>query len=159
MKRAAVLALATAVSVAGIAETTPEARAAEAPPATRSLDQIRAEALTAMRNGDLQEVRKRGNRGWRGGKRSFRGNRGWRGGRSYSRGRYNRGGRYYRGHRRGHGGAAVAAGIAGLAIGAAIASNQNRGYRTKRWCAQRFRSYDWRSGTYVASSGRRVACP
>ena len=70
MKRAAVLALATAVSVAGIAETTPEARAAEAPPATRSLDQIRAEALTAMRNGDLQEVRKRGNRGWRGGKRS-----------------------------------------------------------------------------------------
>jgi hypothetical protein len=34
--------------------------------------------------------------------------------------------RYYRGHHHGDGGAAVAAGIAGLAIGAALASNGGR---------------------------------
>lgn len=97
------------------------------------------------------------------------------------------------GYRRGHGGsnvgAAVAAGIAGLAAGAIIAgSAPRRGYVYEEpapayglpagaayvdddygapppwtpdwyaWCAQRYRSFDPRSGTYLAYDGRRYMC-
>lgn len=150
MKRAAIVALAVATGAAGLAQTPPQARAAEAPQPARSLEQVRAEALGAMRAGELQEVRKRGNRGWRG-NRSVR-NRGWRSGRSYR----------YRGNRgRGRNGA-IAAGVAGLAIGAIVAGSAARSYnggRTRSWCASRFRSYDPRSGTYLGYDGLRHACP
>lgn len=75
--------------------------------------------------------------------------------------------RYYRRDR----GNAAAAGIAGLAagalIGGAIASQQAQAAPTYvvpnqsavAYCAQRFRSYDPRSGTYLGYDGRRHACP
>lgn len=90
----------------------------------------------------------------------------------------------YRGYRGGYrgrrynGGAAVGAGIAGLAAGAIIAgaiANQNRepvygdGYYEGgaapvmgdevSYCMQRFRSYDPNSGTYLGYDGIRHACP
>lgn len=98
-------------------------------------------------------------RGWRGG-----GYRGWRGG-GY-----------------GGGGAAVGLGIAGALIGGAIvgAATQPYGYygygpgyygpsyvapapyvggAAVSYCAQRFRSYDPYSGTYVGNDGFRHPCP
>jgi hypothetical protein len=166
LKKTFAMAIAGAVGVSGMAPTVAAAGPAE-PPA-RSLEQVRAGALAAMYAGDLQEVQKRGkrfrgnrarNRSFRGG-RSFRG-RSWRGRSAYRRGYYG-GRRYYRGrgYRRGYGGAAVAAGVIGLAAGAAIASSaRSSGYRTRSWCAQRFKSYNPRTGTYLGYDGRRHACP
>lgn len=74
----------------------------------------------------------------------------------------------YRGHR---GGVGVGAGIAGLAagalIGGAIASQAapDYGYQQggaddgSNYCAQRYRSYDPGSGTYLGFDGVRHACP
>jgi hypothetical protein len=74
---------------------------------------------------------------------------------------------YYRRDR----GGAVAAGVAGLAagalIGSAIASQQAQAAapayvvpnQSAAYCAQRFRSYDPASGTYVGYDGRRRPCP
>lgn len=94
-------------------------------------------------------------------------------------GRYYRGGpryvqrRYYgprrygyygpRYYRRDYGSAA-AAGAIGLAtgaiIGGAIAQSQAApAYRGNAYCAQRFRSYDPASGTYLGYDGRRHPCP
>ena len=42
----------------------------------------------------------------------------------------------------------------GGAIAASQAAQQNAAY-----CAQRFRSYDPQSGTYLGRDGRRHACP
>jgi len=92
---------------------------------------------------------------------------GWRGGRGYGRGY---------GYRRGYGycrgpgiGAAVGAGVAGLAagaiIGGAIANSQAqaapRGVPAEAVaaCARRFRSYDAASGTYLGNDGQRHSCP
>lgn len=92
---------------------------------------------------------------------------GLRGGRRYGRGYgYRRG----YGHRRGPGvGAAVGAGVVGLAagaiIGGAIANAQAqavpRGVSADAAaaCARRFRSYDASSGTYLGHDGDRHACP
>ncbi|MFJ5486545.1 BA14K family protein [Hansschlegelia beijingensis] len=33
------------------------------------------------------------------------------------------------------------------------------GYRTKRWCANRYRTYDWRTETFIGKGGRRYRCP
>jgi hypothetical protein len=78
--------------------------------------------------------------------------RGWRGG-----------GRYYggRGYRRGYGwGAPVAGFAAGALIGGAIASqNAARADDAVEYCAQRFRSYDVGSGTYLGNDGYRHSCP
>ncbi|QEE39166.1 MULTISPECIES: BA14K family protein [unclassified Methylobacterium] len=80
---------------------------------------------------------------------------------------YRRGyGRAY-GYRRGPGvGAAVGAGVAGLAagaiIGGAIANSQAQGAvgsEAVAACARRFRSYDASSGTYLGNDGDRHACP
>jgi BA14K-like protein len=74
---------------------------------------------------------------------------------------------YYRRDR----GSAAAAGIAGLAagalIGGAIASQQAQAAPTYvgpdqnavAYCAQRYRSYDPASGTYVGYDGVRRSCP
>lgn len=169
MKKPIVIAVAGVFGLASYAEMAPRAQAAEALPAPRSIDQIRANALSEMHAGNLMDVRnhRAGKRGWRGG-RNYRGGRGWRGDRGY-RGRgygYRRhyGGRryYYDRGRRGHGGA-VAAGVAGFALGAIAAGAANSGPRTatrsQQWCANRYKSYDWRSGTYMTYSGVRRACP
>lgn len=82
------------------------------------------------------------------------------------RGYYGRPYGYYR-HNRGN---AAAAGIAGLAagaiIGGAIAQSQAQaapGYVVQNdasaYCAQRYRSYDPASGTYLGYDGLRHPCP
>ena len=66
----------------------------------------------------------------------------------------------WHGHRRGGGGAAVIGGLAaGAIIGGAIASSQAQANQNAAYCAQRFRSYDPASGTYLASDGYRRPCP
>ncbi|MCK1462982.1 BA14K family protein [Bradyrhizobium sp. 2] len=71
---------------------------------------------------------------------------------------YHRGqGRYSGGYQRN--GAAVLGGIAaGAIIGGAIANSQARG-ESDGYCAQRFRSYDPASGTYLGNDGQRHSCP
>jgi hypothetical protein len=119
--------------------------------------------------------------------RDYRGGRGYyRGGRDYRRGGYYRGGRGYYGrdryyggrrhYRRHNGGAAVAAGIIGLGVGAALgaAASQpryserryidgpvygGRGLTARdRYCLSRYRSYDPASGTYQPYNGPRRYC-
>ena len=80
------------------------------------------------------------------------------GGGHYRGGRY-RGGRggYYGGG--GDDGGAIAAGaIFGLALGAIIAGQAQR-QRSVGYCAQRFRSYDPNSMTYLGYDGLRHSCP
>jgi hypothetical protein len=93
----------------------------------------------------------------------------YRGGRGYYRDRGYYRGRHY--HRRGHGDA-VAAGVAGLAVGAIVGSalSQPRYYQPApvyaapaggdwhAYCASKYRSYDVRSGTYLAYDGYRRPC-
>ncbi len=67
----------------------------------------------------------------------------------------------YYGHRHGHGGtgAAVLGGLAaGAIIGGAIANSQAQS-NAASYCAQRFRSYDPGSGTYLGNDGLRHSCP
>ncbi|WP_245415119.1 BA14K family protein [Aureimonas flava] len=106
----------------------------------------------------------------------FRGGHGWRGGHRYYGGpRYGYGHRHYRRH---NGGAALAGAIVGLGVGAAIASSaQPRyverapryyaapAYRAEPWsrewyryCSQRYRSFDPRSGTFQPYHGPRQFC-
>lgn len=89
-------------------------------------------------------------------------------GRHYNKGRYYGGnnGRYYGGNRygyrydRGYNNGAVAAGIiGGIAAGAIIGSAARNSSDGSSYCAQRFRSYDPRSGTYLSTDGNRYACP
>ena len=73
------------------------------------------------------------------------------------------GGGYRSGHGGGGGGGgdggAVAAGvIGGLLLGAIIANKAQRN-QSANYCAQRYRSYDPRSGTFVGRDGNRYACP
>jgi hypothetical protein len=74
----------------------------------------------------------------------------------------------YRGGYRGYGyGGAAAAGIAGLAIGGAIAAQGAPGYYTggapvtdtDAYCRSRYRSYDPASRTYLNNDGNRYPCP
>lgn len=75
------------------------------------------------------------------------------GGYGYPRGH----GRYSGGYHRN--GAAVLGGIAaGAIIGGAIANSQARD-ASDGYCAQRFRSYDPASGTYLGNDGQRHSCP
>ncbi|HYD43749.1 MAG TPA: BA14K family protein [Phenylobacterium sp.] len=78
-----------------------------------------------------------------------------------------RDGRYYRRDRDNDTGAAIAGGIIGFALGAAIAGSQNdrrhyERYRGDRgWaarCRARYRSFDPASGTYLSSNGYRRYC-
>lgn len=85
-----------------------------------------------------------------------RGGRSVRGGRSYSRPR--------------HGSSRssnswVAPAVGGAIIGAIIANQASSASRSssheaaKRRCAEKYRSYDWRSETYVTYDGRVRSCP
>ena len=67
------------------------------------------------------------------------------------------------GHRHYHGhygtGAAVLGGLAaGAIIGGAIANSQAQS-NAASYCAQRYRSYDPGSGTYLGNDGLRHSCP
>jgi hypothetical protein len=65
----------------------------------------------------------------------------------------------YYGHHHGGGGAAIIGGLAaGAIIGGAIAASQARA-NNQAYCAQRFRSYDPASGTYLGLDGYRHPCP
>jgi hypothetical protein len=73
---------------------------------------------------------------------------------------------YRRGHRhgyhRGGGGGGVGLGIglaAGAIIGGAIAASAAQANQNAAYCAQRYRSYDPRSGTYLSTNGNRYPCP
>jgi hypothetical protein len=73
--------------------------------------------------------------------------------------------RYY-GHRHHHhhhgGGTAAGIGLglaAGAIIGGAIAAGQAQAQQNHAYCAQRYRSYDPRSGTYLNYDGNRYPCP
>jgi BA14K-like protein len=66
---------------------------------------------------------------------------------------------YYRG---GGGGGAAGLGIglaAGAIIGGAIAASAAQANQNAAYCAQRYRSYDPRSGTYLNNDGNRYPCP
>ena len=72
----------------------------------------------------------------------------------------------YYGHRHRHyhgGGGGAGALIGGLAagaiIGGAIAAGQANAQQNAAYCAQRFRSYDPASGTYLGLDGYRHPCP
>lgn len=75
--------------------------------------------------------------------------------------------RHYRGYHHHHGGGAgaVLGGLAaGAIIGGAIAAGQanaaaQQAQQAHAYCAQRFRSYDPRSGTYLGYDGYRHPCP
>jgi len=62
---------------------------------------------------------------------------------------------------RNNSGAWVAAGIAGVALGAAAAAAAQDANRADAvaYCAQRYRSYDPRTGTYLGYDGYRHPCP
>ncbi len=76
----------------------------------------------------------------------------------WNRGGWNRGHGYHRGYGYGPalGGLAV-----GAIIGGAIASSQAQAAvgNAEAYCAQRFKSYDPASGTYLGYDGLRRACP
>jgi hypothetical protein len=91
---------------------------------------------------------------------------GYRGGPRYVERRYvapRRYGYYPRGYYRRDRGSNLAAGALGLAtgaiIGGAIASSQAQAGNAASYCAQRYRSYDPASGTYLGNDGLRHACP
>jgi hypothetical protein len=71
--------------------------------------------------------------------------------------------RGYYGHRHhGYGGTAAGVGIglaAGAILGGAIAASQAQAQQNAACCAQRYRSYDPRSGTYLNRDGNRYPCP
>jgi hypothetical protein len=48
--------------------------------------------------------------------------------------------------------------IGGLLLGAIIANEAQRN-QGANYCAQHYRSYDPRSGTFVGRDGRRYSCP
>ena len=82
---------------------------------------------------------------------------GYRGG--YGGGYGYRGGYGYGGHRH-NDGAGLAIGLAaGAIIGGAIAASQAQANKNAAYCAQRYRSYDPRSGTYLNVDGNRYPCP
>lgn len=120
------------------------------------------ELVAAIQNGSVSTEYVQRRRHYRSGPRVVR--RGhYRGGPRYVQRRYY--GRPYRyGYRRYDRGDALAAGALGLAtgaiIGGAIAQSQAApAYRGNAYCAQRFRSYDPASGTYLGYDGRRHPCP
>ncbi|CAL78590.1 conserved hypothetical protein; putative signal peptide [Bradyrhizobium sp. ORS 278] len=83
----------------------------------------------------------------------------WRGGHDWHPGIGRRHGYQY-GYRHHHNGAAVLGGLAaGAIIGGAVANSRAQASESQVYCAQRYRSYDPRSGTYLGNDGRRHSCP
>ena len=75
---------------------------------------------------------------------------------------WHRGHRYRGGYHRRHygpGGAVLGGLAAGAIIGGAIANSQARANDAVAYCAQRYRSYDPASGTYLGYDGYRHPCP
>jgi hypothetical protein len=77
-----------------------------------------------------------------------------------------RGGGWDRGRGRGRGGgwgggagAAIGLGIGAAVIGGAIAAQQAQQQNAVNYCAQRYRSFDPGSMTYVGRDGVRRSCP
>ena len=66
---------------------------------------------------------------------------------------------WHHGRHRGHGAAALGGLAAGAIIGGAIANSQARANDAIAYCAQRYRSYDPASGTYLGYDGNRHPCP
>jgi hypothetical protein len=64
----------------------------------------------------------------------------------------------YRDHDRSDDGAGVAAGILGGLMLGAIIANESQRNRGSGYCAQRYRSYDPGSGTYLGYDGYRHRC-
>jgi len=84
-------------------------------------------------------------------------------GRGYGYGGGYRGGRGY-GHRGGGGNGALIGGLAvgaliGGAIAAGAAQSNAQSQQGASYCAQRYRSYDPASGTYLNNDGNRYSCP
>jgi len=85
----------------------------------------------------------------------------------YYRGGYGRGYGYGGGYRRGYGrgggdGALIGGLIGGAIIGGAIAAgaaSNAQAQQNANYCAQRYRSYDPASGTYLNNDGNRYPCP
>ncbi|WP_414472558.1 BA14K family protein [Microvirga sp. M2] len=124
------------------------------------------ELVTAIQNGKVQADYVQHRRHYSG--RNYHAGRRYVGNRYYAPGRYY--GRPYYGNRYGYyrrnNGNALAAGALGLAtgaiIGGAIAQSQAApvyGGNVQSYCAQRFKSYDPASGTYLGYDGRRHSCP
>ena len=67
---------------------------------------------------------------------------------------------YRHGQRNNNDGAAIAAGVIGLALGAAIVSSNQPTYGNSydRACAAKYRTYDARSNTYLGVDGYRYRC-
>jgi hypothetical protein len=75
---------------------------------------------------------------------------------------YGYGGGYRRGYRGGGNSGAIIGGLAaGAIIGGAIAASQANAaaQQNAAYCAQRYRSYDPASGTYLNNDGNRYPCP
>ena len=45
-----------------------------------------------------------------------------------------------------------------LIIGGAVTNHNHYGQSHARWCQSRYRSYDWRSNTYLGNDGYRHVC-
>ena len=96
-------------------------------------------------------------RGFGGGGRRFGG---WGGRRYGGYGGYGRRYGYYGDDGYDDGGDAVAAGVAGLAVGAILGGAlSHRNYHTGGSCSARFRSYNPATGTYLGNDGLRHSCP
>ncbi|HEV2564121.1 MAG TPA: BA14K family protein [Microvirga sp.] len=157
MRKFVLAAAATAVlSTLGFA-----APASAAETRTMPIDQLAA----AVRNGDVNVTYVQDYYRGRAIRRGYRG-----GGPRYVERRYYGPRRYYgdRYYYRRDRGNALAAGALGLAtgaiIGGAIAQSQAQaapvyGSNTAAYCAQRYRSYDPASGTYLGYDGLRHPCP
>lgn len=141
-----------ATAALGTAAFTAPASAAEVK--TTSVNELAA----AVQNGDVKSDYVQYRRYYYGGAPRYVERRYY--GRPYYGSRYG----YYRRHY--NGGNALAAGALGLAtgaiIGGAIANSQAQAapaYQGNAYCAQRYRSYDPASGTYLGHDGQRHPCP
>jgi hypothetical protein len=121
------------------------------------------ELVAGIQNGTVNSDYVQSRRYYRGGPRVVE-RRVYRGGPRYGERRYYGDRRYYRRDR----GNALAAGALGLAtgaiIGGALAQSQAQaapvyGNNNAAYCAQRFKSYDPASGTYLGYDGMRHPCP
>jgi hypothetical protein len=153
------------VAVAATAALTSAALFADTKPAEAQTASVTS-PVAALQNGELNTsyVQYRGRYDGR-----YRG--GYRGGPRYGYARpyYGRpyyGRPYYRGYNYGGAAAAGALGLAtGAIIGGAIAQQQAApvyvapGGGSAAYCAQRYKSYDYRSGTYLGYDGLRHPCP
>jgi hypothetical protein len=116
-----------------------------------------SELVAALQNGNVKADYVQYRRYYRGGPRVVE-RRVYRGPRYSDR-------RYYRRDRRGNALAAGALGLAtGAIIGGALAQSQAQaapvyGNNNAAYCAQRFKSYDPASGTYLGYDGMRHPCP